>query len=484
MKRLIVTALIGVLAASCNKEAVEKAGADASSEEDLTILTDGNGQLPENNTPEFSSTAPENGSAPEQSSEGLGTATDTETDTSDGTDTGVDTGPTATDSGPATDDTVPLETDETDPASPPETDATDTGTESDIRSDMETEDESHDTSYLEEDSDSDGYAPIDGDCNDKESLINPDALDVEDEVDNDCDGLTDETEPCEEGSLENSAEDLAAAMNLCDERFLIGVALYSSAGAGSENALDTVERDGDNDCLVAQQGREMTVIGTGPVDGSNPNLAFPLEDANVDLPFFDGGEEWFVGDDWYDSPPEEIKDPQPPYQGDEPSVMSPEKVCDVNQLILDLKAPSNAIGFSFDFIFASSEYEEWIDQGFNDTFYAIIEHEGLNGGERTNIAFDSNNNEIEVDVNFFENDSFPCDENGSVWSPNISGVSGTTGWLRTTRSLGEKNAAFRLTFSIHDEGDCIFDSAVFLDNFQWITEGVEITDETVPIVVI
>jgi hypothetical protein len=81
-----------------------------------------------------------------------------------------------------------------------------------------------------------------------------------------------------------------------------------------------------------------------------------------------------------------------------------------------------------------------------------------------------------VDTNYFENTISPCDETGSGWEPSIPSVAGSTGWLRTTWSI-EPGAIFRLTFSIHDEGDCIFDSIVFLDNFKWYTEPVD--DQTV-----
>ena len=99
----------------------------------------------------------------------------------------------------------------------------------------------------------------------------------------------------------------------------------------------------------------------------------------------------------------------------------------------------------------------------------------VNGGATTNISFDSNNSEVEVDVNFFENNEYPCDESGSGWEPAISGKSGSTGWLRTSYPV-QGGDTFGLTFSIHDEGDCIYDSIVFIDNFQWW--GVSPGDET------
>ena len=56
----------------------------------------------------------------------------------------------------------------------------------------------------EEDCDGDGFTPADGDCDDLQSQINPDAEEVcGDETDNDCDDVIDEEcgTPIEEGEL-------------------------------------------------------------------------------------------------------------------------------------------------------------------------------------------------------------------------------------------------------------------------------------------
>jgi hypothetical protein len=42
---------------------------------------------------------------------------------------------------------------------------------------------------------------------------------------------------------------------------------------------------------------------------------------------------------------------------------------------------------------------------------------------------------------------------------------GVDSWVR--------DSEFALTFSIHDEGDCVFDSIVFIDGFSWHTGEVD-----------
>ncbi len=252
----------------------------------------------------------------------------------------------------------------------------------------------------------------------------------------------------------NSAEDLAYASNICPNQYLVTVE-RSMSSTGGDVGFAVLESMGTNDCLVFGHGCAMTVLSTGPAGQANPNSAETMEGtASTDL------------------------DPQPPYQGSAPSTGQIESACDRSQLLAMLTVPSTAEGFSFDFLFASAEYDEWTNMGYNDTFYAIIEAAGTNGGQPTNIAFDDNGNEVEVDNEYFENASHPCDETGSGWEPGISSASGSTGWLRTSWPV-TPGETISLTFLIHDEGDCVYDSIVFLDNFQWSGEPVD--PGTVPI---
>jgi hypothetical protein len=151
----------------------------------------------------------------------------------------------------------------------------------------------------------------------------------------------------------------------------------------------------------------------------------------------------------------------PAYMGRQRLQGSRQRVHDLHKLRLELTAPAWARSFSFDFNFFSSEYPEYVNQDFNDTFYAVLEAPSTNNGGPTNIAFDANDRAIEVDNNYFQNPFHPIPNTGTGFDRH-----GSTGWLRTSWSIrgGER---FVLTFSIHDEGDAIYDSLVVLDNFQW-----------------
>jgi Ca-activated chloride channel family protein len=156
-------------------------------------------------------------------------------------------------------------------------------------------------------------------------------------------------------------------------------------------------------------------------------------------------------------------DPIPEYNGAQRIAADGASAFDRSQLTLTLTAPPDARSFSFDFVFFSAEYPQYVGSSYNDTFYAILRADSSNGGASTNISFDGNGNSIEVDNNYFQNEYHPCSEWGTGFH---YGDGGSTCWLRTSWPING-GETFTLTFSIHDEGDQAYSSTVLIDNFQW-----------------
>ncbi|MDF1664180.1 MAG: VWA domain-containing protein [Planctomycetota bacterium] len=160
--------------------------------------------------------------------------------------------------------------------------------------------------------------------------------------------------------------------------------------------------------------------------------------------------------------PRQDLDPRPQFMGSRRLPKGPRiRIQDCYQITLILKAPAWAKSFSFDFNFFSAEYPEYVDRNYNDTFYAIIEAASTNKSAKTNIAFDARGQSIEVDNNYFENDYHPLSNRGTGFHDG-----GSTSWLRTSWPI-KGGEGFKITFSVHDEGDGVYDSAVLLDNFKF-----------------
>jgi hypothetical protein len=313
------------------------------------------------------------------------------------------------------------------------------------------------------DRDGDGYAPADGDCDDSLPQVNPGAYDHPDNgIDDDCDGTVDNPPvDCDCGS-----DDLVAGLDLCDRRYLLfSGRVFTTPRGESQGAGVRTGYGNPGNGLSVRKGCGYTILATGPVD-----LALCDDNRQIGTDFY--------GDPLWSPCPGTEPDPNPNGRLDDAPI------CDTQQLFLQLKAPINANGFSFDFVYMSAEYPEWVDEGFNDTFYAILEDPAT--GTKQNISFDNFSHEIEIDNAFFEDppvtslagtgyDLTCINEVG----PMTSVCGSSTGWLRTSWNI-DPGKEFNLTFSIHDEGDGIYDSAVIIDNFQWSPVPVE--PGTVPII--
>jgi hypothetical protein len=207
-------------------------------------------------------------------------------------------------------------------------------------------------------------------------------------------------------------------------------------GVKPEIAVKALDRLGNSTALQPQEGYKFLALSSGPVWNPSPSGSGQLG----------GGTQ---------------SDPKPVFLGKRKAPRDNRPCYDLHRVTLRLQAPKSARSFSFDFNFFSAEYPSYINQNFNDTFYAAIEAKSTNQGQSTNISFDANNNSIEVDNNYFQQPFHPVPNTGTGFDRH-----GSTGWLRTSWPI-QGGEEFTLTFTIHDEGDAVFDSLVVLDNFQW-----------------
>ncbi len=135
---------------------------------------------------------------------------------------------------------------------------------------------------------------------------------------------------------------------------------------------------------------------------------------------------------------------------------------DTVAITVTLQTPANMHSFKFNFYFLSREYPDYVGSDFNDAFTVMQSSSIFNG----NIVFDQGGNVIDVNTALFTvtnqallaGTGFDCGYRG-----------GGTGWL-TTISPAVPNEQFTLRFVIGDVFDGIYDSAVFLDAFEWREE--------------
>jgi hypothetical protein len=150
-----------------------------------------------------------------------------------------------------------------------------------------------------------------------------------------------------------------------------------------------------------------------------------------------------------------------------PGCASSNAIYDDVCMVLTLKAPASARGFSIDHSMFTFDYPNFVCGPFNDQFLILIDPE-VPGAVNGNVAMDANDRPMGANASFMGDDLtdlFAATGFGdSGW-----GAAGTTGWLRTTVPVNG-SSEFILKFVIFDVGDQGLDSTVLLDNFQWLTD--------------
>jgi hypothetical protein len=308
-----------------------------------------------------------------------------------------------------------------------------------------------------------------GDCNDCDPLVNPGATQIPgDPIDYACNGMPGVVATCTPMSGATDATSMAQAFEQCDPRFFKGAMLV---GPSDSRARAIKSKFGT---VAAKAGANMALISTGlALDKNDTGFVEPQQGTNL------------ADANTFMNPLPSI--PANPMCSSAPlggGGAQPATVNDYTELVVSLKAPTNANSFSFQFQFFSAEYPEFVCTMYNDEFLVMMESPG-EFQTPTNISYDMNKDPITVNNGLFTvcqnwtasytmNCKSPVsDMTGTGYEDMATGglggsipIGGSTGWLTTTAPVtpGEE---VTLHFIIFDEGDHIYDSAVLIDNFQW-----------------
>ncbi len=293
-----------------------------------------------------------------------------------------------------------------------------------------------------------------GDCYDGSEAVNPGMLeDPSDGADNNCDGQVDEPIQCPGLCTGHTIDAYLCSLEMCFGPAIISANFSSPTGDNVNSAWEAVSHFGNagND-LAPYGGNSYGLLATGPATGTSHSS---------DLSGGGGIPDPYSNDGYTTHDNVEFK--------------------------VVMKAPTNALGFSIDYIFFSEEYEEYIGTSFNDKFYMILKAPVTTGNSNkvVNTTSCSNPNSY---YDFIENGEKKCyiaintafSEPCSNPKTNISGTGyecgspdsahgSSTGWLVTSHEI-QGGEQFELTFHIHDTSDGIFDSEVILDNFHWLSQ--------------
>lgn len=334
------------------------------------------------------------------------------------------------------------------------------------------------------DLDGDGFSPNQGDCNDCEAGVNPNALELQGGPDENCDGSLDEKLPPCDDAIPLDSEISAQVVQVTD-------LCKSSAGDKDWGIIGAIwaAPDGSAPPAAADQLASFH-LGHGALDDFGPNvkpragkklLALssgmarrPSDPGFGGAPAFDKG---------YSSPV------APGFPKENPSC--PGVVTglpnDATALAFSVRVPSNAYGFSYDFSFYAYDFPQFVCTQYSDTFFAILSPAvaGLPDG---NIAYDELGNPITLNSANFRacgcpagspctvgNKTYACPlgimpllGTGYDGTGNLGYHRGATGWLTTTVPV-EPGGSTSLRWGVYDAGDSQAESTVLIDNWQWIT---------------
>ena len=362
------------------------------------------------------------------------------------------------------------------------------------------------------DCDKDGYKTADGDCNDFDATINPEAFDFPgDSIDNDCNGAVDDpVVTCDADTTSTDPVETVRSMDMCKQKTrtktgavfdpLSKAEWYSTKASG---ITTTIVPDDEHQIAVGilpsfganapRNGISMFGFQTGPLLSKDPRGSA----------WMDGGDETIA--DGCGAIPLNSDDCKSLTNGTSPAPGVGVPIADYTELRLTIQVPSNAQAMTFDFSFYSTEFNQYWHSAYNDAFFAIASTKAFT----TNVAKDASGSAITVNSGFFQLCPLPPGPAG-ITSPealvncvgddgdktkSIFGTLGGTkfdgagigsaddtvkdptsgktyiygggsGWL-TTKFAVDPGEVITLRLMIMDTSDGYLDSAAVVDNMSW-----------------
>lgn len=339
------------------------------------------------------------------------------------------------------------------------------------------------------DDDMDGFNETQGDCNDCDVNVSPESVEVTGNVmdpmynpsDENCNGMVDEPGVVCDGAIAVDTMDpldAARAVELCK---------MSAPGSQEWGVISAqwVMPDGS-----AAEGSPNYHLGHGVLNGFGPNVT---PRAGSQLFGVSSGTARQPTDPGYSSVGGFNKN----YTAGHPQGFPKESpACpgvttgtphDATAVEIQIRAPKNAKGFSFDFDFYTYEWPGFICSQYNDFFVAILSPVPV-GQTDGQISFDAQGNPISVNNAFMNvcgcaagppclagGKSFDCplgtnELMGTGFMDDFGTAHAATSWLKTQAPVSP-GEVITIRWGAYDSGDGVLDSTALVDNWQWSAEA-------------
>ncbi|MBE7485101.1 MAG: hypothetical protein HS104_34675 [Polyangiaceae bacterium] len=334
------------------------------------------------------------------------------------------------------------------------------------------------TSGPNDDMDQDGFTVAAGDCNDCDDEVGPGAIEVGGNAkDDDCNGQIDEAfVPCDDTVALDEKDSLTAAksIELCKKatgqkdwglvsaKWVLpdGIAVPTTNEAEFHLGHGVLGAFGASGKV--QAGKKLLALSSGTA--RQPSDAGYLSPSGWDKGITSGSPAGFPKE----SPACPAVIPGAPHDG--------------VALEVEVRVPTNAVGFSFDSAFYTFEWPDYVCGTYGDFFLALLSP--IPSGQKdANVLFDAQGNPMSVNSVLIDVCSCtggpPCTAGGKTYScaQGATLLAGTgfeghaaTGWMVTTvPASGGTTVTMR--FTVYDSGDGLLDSTALVDNWTWITSG-------------